>query len=205
MTDICLASKKGDVLWYAAPGRAILKVVVLEDYQWDDTVLTAIGKLPVSDSTSALFASEASAISWCNFVLVQQLTEAREAVQRAEEALKTVSVIDVTGGATGGPHVTLFDHNDRPELVHPERVMVVTSVEVLEVLGHDTRYTMLDVVLGLTSVLRRWNPTRSVPMRIYVSPRQNFWCAVRPIWKSTEQAPAKLKVTWRFATAEENS
>jgi len=68
MTDICLASKKGDVLWYAAPGRAILKVVVLEDYQWDDTVLTAIGKLPVSDSTSALFASEASAISWCNLL-----------------------------------------------------------------------------------------------------------------------------------------
>jgi hypothetical protein len=109
--------------------------------------------------------------------------------------------------APSGNHVTLFDHNERAELVHPERGMVVTSVEVLE-LGHDTGNTMLDVVLGCMSVLRRWHPVRSVPMRIYVPPRQNFWCAVRPILEEhgyTQQSPAKLKVTWRFATAEENS
>jgi hypothetical protein len=101
MIDICSAIRKGAVLWYAVPGHAIFKVVVLEDYQWDGFILTAMGKLPVSDHTSALFASEASAASWCNFVLGQRVAEAREAVQRAEEALAAVTVIDVTGAGGG--------------------------------------------------------------------------------------------------------
>jgi hypothetical protein len=95
MIDVSVI-RKDTVLWYAVPDYAILKVLVLEDYQWEGVVLTTMGMLPVS---GALFTAEISARSWCNFALGQRVAEAREALQRAEEAMKSVTVLDLTSPA----------------------------------------------------------------------------------------------------------